>query len=548
MRVSKPSVAVVYADAFGEVAYFGGRPLSWSQQVMSKYRTCYEVDISDHQRTARLDSTPLPSQGDIYFFRSEVLVGFRATDPAEVVRRNITDALPVVYNHLIDVFRPVTRQYKIDDAAGAESQLNLLFLGSHQLDEGITIYRCTVRLRPDQAAQHYLDSLNRASRNLNLGSAEHEVAIAGARHEAAIDAVKQDARIEAERKELAATAGRRVDLQSLIQAHLAKHPDQTDYALELLQRHELAMAARMDVNDQRTMDLARYMMEQGLIQAVDIEMLRKDTLGRVQQLTSQQPAAVTAGSWDDPLPGDPPPVKSLPAPPAAAAGQAASSDTSYAIPVYLAIDESPADDSYLEALDRGVRALPQNLARYPDIIGAIRIAVLGYAADMKVRMPLTVVEQDSYVPSLTPREGANLAEVLEDLRERISEDVGRLKGRGLTVGRPTIYLLSAAASRDATAWDAALRRLTDRVTFAYAPNILAFGIGEAPAEIIIAIAEKPGSRGWVAHPGTSWRDAAESYMASVQESILNLGRAHLTGHPDMGMPEPGHFRPIGNRE
>ena len=61
MKVSTPSIAVVYADAFGHVASFDGRPLNWAQQVVTKYRTRFEVDLSDHRRRAQLDSTPLPS-------------------------------------------------------------------------------------------------------------------------------------------------------------------------------------------------------------------------------------------------------------------------------------------------------------------------------------------------------------------------------------------------------------------------------------------------------------------------------------------------------
>jgi hypothetical protein len=108
-------------------------------------------------------------------------------------------------------------------------------------------------------------------------------------------------------------------------------------------------------------------------------------------------------------------------------------------------------------------------------------------------------------------------------------------------------LLSAAASRDETAWDTALRRLADRTTFPFAPNILAFGIGVAPAEIIMSIAEKPGSRGWVALPGIPLSDAADSYMEFVRKSILSLGRAHMTGRPDTNMVQPEQFRPVGDR-
>jgi uncharacterized protein YegL len=552
MKVSTPDIAVVYADAFGHVASFDGRPLSWAQQVLTKYRTRYEVDLSDHRRTAQLDSSPLPSHGDTYFFKSTVDVGFRVTDPEAVVSRNVTDALVVVYNHLIDSFRPITRRHDISDAAGAEAQLNLLYRVPVALDEGITIYRCTTRLLPDAAAQNYLRSLTAADRTLEVNEAEHKVSKAATAHHVEIDAMTQDARLTAESKEMAALAGRRVDLQSLILTHLSKHPDQTDYALELLHRHELAQAAHRDINDQRSMDLARYMMEQGLIQSVDIELLRKETLTRVQQIASPSaPELTTASSWDQPLPGDPPPVLSLPAPaaePAIPAIPAARADVASAIPVYVAVDESPADPGYLGALNKGIQALPAGLAGHPEVISAIRLGVLGYAGDVKVRMPLNTVAADSFVPELAARDGANLAAVLDDLRERISDDIGRLKDRGLTVGRPTVYLLSAAASRDETAWDAALRRLAERAAFPYAPNILALGIGAAPAEVIVRIAERPGSRGWVALPGLALSDAAESYMAFVRKSIISLGRAHVTGRNDTDiMEQPERFRPVGDR-
>jgi uncharacterized protein YegL len=545
MKVSTPDIAVVYADAFGNMASFDGRPLSWVQQVLTKYRTRYEVDLSDHRRTAQLDSSPLPAHGDHHFFKSTVDVGFRVTDPEAVVRRNVTDALVVVYNHLIDSFRPITRRHDISDAAGAETQLNLLYRVPVALDEGITIYRCTTRLLPDADAQNHLRSLHTADRTLEVNEAQHKVTKASTRHQLEIDAMTQEARLTAESKEMAALRGRQVDLQGLIITHLSRHPDQTDYALELLHRHELAQAAHRDINDQRSLDLARYMIEQGLIQSVDVESLRTETLTRVQQIASPTPSELTTtSSWDEPLPGDPRPVLSLPAAPA----EPARTDVASAIPFYVAVDESPADPGYLEALNNGVRALLSGLAGHPQVISATRLGVLGYAGDVKVRMPLNTVAEDTFVSELTTRNGANLAAVLDDLRERISDDISVLKDRGLTVGRPTVYLLSAAASRDETAWDAALRRLTDRGAFRYAPNILALGIGAAPAEVIIRIAEEPGSRGWVALPGLTLSEAAESYMAFVRKSIISLGRAHITGQIDTDVIEqPERFRPVGDR-
>lgn len=204
MKETRPNIAVVYSDGFGEVAYFGGRPLSWSEQVATKYRTRYEVDLSDHRRVARLESSPLPSHGDVYYFHSTVDVGFRVTDPAAVVRRHVTDALIVVYNYLIDAFRPVTRRYDIKNAQGAEAEINAMFLSEVPLPEGITIYRCSTRLLPDGAAQEYLRSLEAANRALYLGAAEHRVATDSAHYETELAEIRQQARLASEKRELEA--------------------------------------------------------------------------------------------------------------------------------------------------------------------------------------------------------------------------------------------------------------------------------------------------------------------------------------------------------
>jgi uncharacterized protein YegL len=541
MKVSKPNIAVVYADAFGRVGYLDGRPLRWSEQVITRYRTRYEVDLSDHRRTAQLDSSPLPSRGDTYFFRSTVDVGFRVADPRAVVQRNVTDALAVVYNHLIDAFRVVTRCHDIKDAEGAEREINQLFRQPVTLDEGIAIYLCHTRLLPDTTAQDYLRSLESAGRALDVGAAEHQVATATVHHEHELAGIAQGARLAAERREREATARLPFDLQGLMREHLAKHPDQTAYALELLSRHEQAQLAQRDINDQRSLDLVRYMIEQGMIQAADIELLRKQTLGRVQEIASPARPELEAGSWDDPLPPSAGPVINLTPESAETPGRSdpmPSARSASAVPVYVIVDESPSDQGYFEQLNDGMQTLLSDLAGHPDVISAIRLAVLGYAADVAVRMPLNTVTADSYVPRLTSRDGSHLAKVFEYLRERIPEDVDRLKSRDLTVGRPTVYLLCAAAPGDSPAWDGPHQRLVDRDAFSYAPNIVACGIGGTPADAISRVTAQPGSAGWAADPAVPLSEAARRYTAFVRKSIVTLGRAHVTGDdPYVDAPE-----------
>ena len=100
-KTTRPNVAVVYSTGAGQVVYFGGRPLTRSEQLFSQYRFRFDVDMSDHRRRVELRSTPLPSRGDHYFFIATVDVAFRVHDPEEIVRRDIRDPLPIVYGYLL---------------------------------------------------------------------------------------------------------------------------------------------------------------------------------------------------------------------------------------------------------------------------------------------------------------------------------------------------------------------------------------------------------------------------------------------------------------
>src|SRR5947209_18782126 len=82
-RGRAPSVAVVYATRDGDLEVLdGGKPMRWSDQMLTKYRTRYEIDISDHHLVFEFkDTTPLPTQDDVYHFHANVSVSFRVTEP-----------------------------------------------------------------------------------------------------------------------------------------------------------------------------------------------------------------------------------------------------------------------------------------------------------------------------------------------------------------------------------------------------------------------------------------------------------------------------------
>jgi uncharacterized protein YegL len=208
------------------------------------------------------------------------------------------------------------------------------------------------------------------------------------------------------------------------------------------------------------------------------------------------------------------------------------------------VDESPRDTGYFDALNNTVRTLPGELAAHAEVISAMRLAVVGYADEVDVRMPLNAVAAESYVPDLAPHSGNRLGVVFQYLHDRIAEDVARSKSRGLTVGRPVVYLLCAATPADSPAWHPPYQHLTDRARFPAAPNIVACGIGETDPEVIKAITGHPQSIGWVANPSMPISEAAARYAAFIRRSITALGHAHVAGDADATWEGPDGFRPV----
>jgi hypothetical protein len=538
-----PDVAVVYATGFGEVATFQGRSMTWSEQVLSKYRLRYEVDVSDHRRKAQLVSSPLPSRGDAYFFDATIDVGFRVYDPELVVRRNVDDALPVVYGALSDWLRPITRTFDIKLAADAESAINRGFPRPLRLEEGIEIFYFSVSLSPDDAAREYLQRIADGSRRLHVGAVDHEVNLATAQQGHVIERVDQEARLAAQNRELESLSAGPLDVRAMIARHLAAHPEQTGEAVELLANYEAARTQQRNLDSDRTSELFRYMAEQGLIHAADVETLRRNT---VRQLEADGPRALAGGpagpaldaGWDEDLPRAQAAIGRI------VPSTAKPSLAGNALPVYLAVDESFRGAGYLEALDDGMRRLMMRLAETSAVAGALRFAVLGYSHDVAVRMPMTTVSADGFVPRFAPGDPVRLARLFEYLQRRIPQDVDPLKaGDGdMRVNRPTLHLLTASRATDGDQWPAPLRRLTDRGVFRYAPTIVSAAIGDGDPRLAAETASSP-AYAFCAPPGLEAAEAVSRYVSFLEKAITRLALSQVGGASGTDIDRPVGFRP-----
>jgi uncharacterized protein YegL len=533
-----PHVAVVYATAGGQLgALDNWRPMTYREQLTSRYRTRYDVDMSDHRRRAYMQSTPLPSKGDYYFFIADVEVGFRVHDPREIVRRNIPDATKVIYSHLASEFRRITRKYDIEDSELAEAEIAARFDVDEILPDGITIFYVAPRLLPDAEASRYLQEKKEAERRVLTNLAQHKVALQEARQRGELERLDREFEREQARIEMDAMDGRRLDAFEIVRRHLARHPDDTDKAMELLNEHRRAWLEHQDLYNKRTTELFQSMVDNDLIQAADVERLLPQMLSQIGIVPPPVPVEATVGAdWEDP------PVLAEEVSVLDESGNRRWAPSDGIQPVYVLVDESEAAVPDLFYLDNGLSRMITTIAAEDEVAPAIRLAVLGYADHLTVRLPLTTVTALTEPPHLTGGGAAGFAAMFETLGERIDTDLETLEEQQAEVRDPVVFLLSAGPAGDN--WTKPRQRLVNPDLHRHTPTIVAFGVGGATSDLIAGIATDRGNA-FLAVPGTDTATAIEHFWDFVTHDILSLARRLVDDRALPDLPGPDGFRVAG---
>lgn len=603
-RATQPHLAVVYATATGEVACFEGRPLRPGQQVFSRYRTRYEVDMRGYQRTALLGRDPLVSRDGVHTFEVQVAFGFRIEGwqgAENWVRSGVQDALPVVHGYLVARFHGAGRQFAVEDSSGLERHLNQLCATAVTLPEGLTVHGCRVSVRPDAKSLAHLGSLIDSGRREERGAAEHSPDKGGVVRQAELDAMRQKYEIDAAARQADALVHTLADGEGLIRHYLITHPDDAAGAFAMFRQLEEARASTAELQNQRALGLFQVMAEKGLVQAGDLEQMRSQLTGTVGRATgghgSQQssgPAPLTgARPWDaapSQLPagapaaappgpahvqGHAPPHGSATAPPyppsAAApypperqqswprppdpanpsaglpdggAGRASPpAPVDLAAPVYLVLDES-VDRGVLDELNRGLASLHSALAGAPEVSATLRLCVLGMAATTETRLALDAVGPGTRSPILTGRPGLSYTHAFRTVRSLVGQDVVVVKAEGIQVLRPLVYFVTAQKPDDEAAWVGAHRDLTDPGDNPAAPHVIALGLGADGADTVRAVATRP-EFGFVAAPHQDAASAAHNCAAFLRDSVVGYGQRLASGdpRPQFSLTAPDGFRP-----
>jgi uncharacterized protein YegL len=571
-----PYLSVVYATASGDVECFDGRPLSPSRQVFSRYRTRYEVDMRDQSRTVLLGRTPIVSRDKVHEFEVTVTFGFHI-DGIEGAKAWVAggqpDALAVVYGYVNSLFHNTGQNFDIEDSFGLQSALNQHCAGSVPLHPGLRFHDCRVSVRPDAASRAYLNGLLEARRTETTGRAVHQADVGELTRRIELDTQRQLADLETTRRQDAALGSVLNTSESMIRYYLVSHPEDAANAVEMMRQLEEARSHHTGEQYDRALGLFKMMTDTGLILPGDVNQMRDQLVGQVQAATgglAADPARPNAG-WDAPLAlGDAaaagPPAYAGPPPRYPRAGQdgagaaapqgtgefyeptlvtpTAKPPASPAFPaatlIYLVLDESLAP-SALDELNRGLSALHDALSGNPVASAAVRLCVLGMAADTQIRLSLDHVGPATRTPILVRRPGLSYAHAFRTLLMLLPQDVALVKSQRTAVLRPMVFLLSGHAPDDGN-WSDAHDELVDVSRHPSAPQIIACGLGEAEPGAIGRIASRA-EFGHVAAPHSDAASAAHSYAAYLRDCVLDFGQQLAAGSSEFNVPAPDGFRP-----
>jgi hypothetical protein len=233
-----PSNVYVVSYNDGRIRAFSGAP-SAADRWGSRF--CYIVDTAE--RRVR-NSFTAPTCIDAYSFTIEVGATWKVTNPEAVVKANLIDGNEVVLGRLRDELWIVGRQFRPEDASGAEAAARSALLHISDLEEGITLLRSTARFQVDR---HLTAAVLERDHDTHQGNRDEQKLLRLRRMVEGND-------------------------EGMVLLHLLQHPEDTGTILQM-------MADARDKNQAVELGLLDRMLEHNLITDADAQPLRDRVLG-----------------------------------------------------------------------------------------------------------------------------------------------------------------------------------------------------------------------------------------------------------------------------
>lgn len=157
------------------------------------------------------------------------------------------------------------------------------------------------------------------------------------------------------------------------------------------------------------------------------------------------------------------------------------------LPFYVVIDVSYSmSGDKLASASKIMPSVLDAVAKAPILADKVRFAVIDFADDAQVRLPLCDILDDGVqLPGLTTRGGTSFSAAFRTLRTEIESNVKQLKADGFLVHRPAVFFISDGEPTEKDAvWMSAFADLTrydkeSKTGFSMYPNFVPFGVDDA---------------------------------------------------------------------
>jgi uncharacterized protein YegL len=205
--------------------------------------------------------------------------------------------------------------------------------------------------------------------------------------------------------------------------------------------------------------------------------------------------------------------------------------------VYFVADESGSMGPNIGELNEGLASLHDALQRESFAAAKVRFSVIGFSDTAFTYLEPSDLRLLQGMPELTAQGMTSYAAAFDQLAYRISVDIPSLKAQGYTVYRPAVFFLTDGLPNGQEDWRASRARLLAQPA---APNMLAFGIGDADAATVAELATKP-NFAFVAARGVDAGAAISEFVTSLTQSVISSGQALAGGSAELQFEKPEGF-------
>ncbi|OLR91454.1 vWA domain-containing protein [Actinokineospora bangkokensis] len=225
------------------------------------------------------------------------------------------------------------------------------------------------------------------------------------------------------------------------------------------------------------------------------------------------------------------------------------------LPFYVVVDVSYSmSGTKLASANQIMPRVLDAVAKAPILSDKVRFAVIDFADDALVRLPLCdILDDDVQLPSLSTRGGTSFSAAFRLLRTEIEANVKQLKADGFLVHRPAVFFISDGEPTDPEGtWRAAFHDLThfDKAAkegFSMYPNFVPFGVDDADPKVLQQLIHPTGGnkpmRMFVQSKDADPAAAIAAMAEVLISSVLASGESMAQGNSGIILPADDDLPP-----